>query len=301
MGFPTWTLVGMGLTVAGALVALLLAYLAQSPRLLKRLGLAGYRLDLRARTFTGYALALLLLSLGFFLAGVPLGDAAAVAVVEANSTSETAAPAGTDVAGTVVPQGETMTEVAATASITPTIGAADAVAATPGADSGGGGATGAFGSAPPDAAAESAADAGADAAPAGAGAAVAETPLAPAEAPAENAPGAAATAPTEPPTATPSPTVTPSPTTTATPTPTPTPTAVVGETAVINVGSSTLWLKRTPGGQDLSVVRGGDLVLLLPGHANMGGSIWQEVATLDGTIGWVEEAYLDVTPPEAQP
>ena len=63
----------MGVTAVGTLLMLVLAYISQSPRLLKRLGLAGLRLDLRARSFTGYALALFLLAFGFFLAGVPLG------------------------------------------------------------------------------------------------------------------------------------------------------------------------------------------------------------------------------------
>ena len=80
---------------------LILAYVAQSPRLLKRLGLSGYRLDLRARTLTGYALALLLLSSGFFLAGVPLGTLsggiaaeATQPVSETNGSDATSAVAG---------------------------------------------------------------------------------------------------------------------------------------------------------------------------------------------------------------
>ncbi len=79
MGFPTWTLWGMGLSALGALLAIALAFLAQSPRMLSRFGLSGSRLDLRARTLTGYGLALLLLAMGFFAAGVPLGGQAATA------------------------------------------------------------------------------------------------------------------------------------------------------------------------------------------------------------------------------
>jgi hypothetical protein len=74
MGFPTWTLIGMGVTAVFALLMTILAYLAQSPRAIVRLGLAGQRLDLRVKLFTGYALASLILMLGFFLAGVPLDN-----------------------------------------------------------------------------------------------------------------------------------------------------------------------------------------------------------------------------------
>ena len=93
--------------------------------------------------------------------------------------------------------------------------------------------------------------------------------------------------PTEPPTSTP----TPSPT--VTPTPTLTPTPIEGETAVINTGSSTIWVHRSPGGQNLALARGGDTVILQSGHANQGGIPWQEVMTLDGTVGWVQEQFLD--------
>ena len=103
MGFPVWTLWGMGITAVGTTLMLILAYVAQSPRLLKRLGLSGYRLDLRARTFTGYALALLLLSSGFFLAGVPLGtltDDIAEKVTQTDSETNGSDGSG-DIAGPV--------------------------------------------------------------------------------------------------------------------------------------------------------------------------------------------------------
>lgn len=83
MGFPTWTLWGMGLSALGALVAIALALLAQSPRMLTRLNLTGQRLDLRAKAFTGYGLALLLLAMGFFAAGVPLSAEDRAALAEA--------------------------------------------------------------------------------------------------------------------------------------------------------------------------------------------------------------------------
>ncbi|MCZ7669934.1 MAG: hypothetical protein M5U34_23535 [Chloroflexi bacterium] len=42
-----------------------MALIAQSPKFLARTGLQGARLDLRARMFTGYGFACLLLGLGF--------------------------------------------------------------------------------------------------------------------------------------------------------------------------------------------------------------------------------------------
>lgn len=80
----------MGLSALGALIAIALAFLAQSPRLLARFNMAGQRLDMRARTLTGYGLALLLLAMGFFAAGVPLSTPAAV-VAEASSADFTIA------------------------------------------------------------------------------------------------------------------------------------------------------------------------------------------------------------------
>ena len=90
MGFPTWTLWGMGLSVLGALITLGLSLLAQSPQALKRIGLGSSTLDQRARAFTTYAFALMILALGFFLAGVPIGAENQTAV-----QSEPSAPAPT--------------------------------------------------------------------------------------------------------------------------------------------------------------------------------------------------------------
>ena len=72
-----------------------------------------------------------------------------------------------------------------------------------------------------------------------------------------------------------------------------TPTPIFEETAVINTGSSTLWVKRTPGGRDMAILNGGDVIVLLAGHANVGGILWREISTVDGTIGWVSQTYLD--------
>jgi hypothetical protein len=61
---------------------------------------------------------------------------------------------------------------------------------------------------------------------------------------------------------------------------------------MINTGSSTVWLKRTPGGQDFILVRGGDRVILLPGHANYGGNMWRQVSTVNGNVGWLLESFI---------
>ena len=94
MGFPVWTLWGMSITAVGTTVMLILAYVAQSPRLINRLGLSSFRLDLRARTFTGFALALLLLSSGFFLAGVPLGPRSSETVADTTGPVTDASESG---------------------------------------------------------------------------------------------------------------------------------------------------------------------------------------------------------------
>jgi hypothetical protein len=73
-----------------------------------------------------------------------------------------------------------------------------------------------------------------------------------------------------------------------------TPTPIFEETAVINTGTSTLYVKRTPGGRDIALLKGGDVVVLLPGHANVGGALWREVSTVDGIYGWVMESFLDM-------
>ncbi|NJN54201.1 MAG: hypothetical protein HC804_05240 [Anaerolineae bacterium] len=88
------------------------------------------------------------------------------------------------------------------------------------------------------------------------------------------------------------PTPTNSPTATATPTPTITPTPIDGETAVLDLGGSVIWLRRSPGGQNLVVLQDQELVILHTGRANRAGIFWREVATGNGTIGWVEEQFL---------
>jgi len=242
---------------------LILAYVAQSPRLLKRLGLSGYRLDLRARTFTGYALALLLLSGGFFLAGVPIGVLTGNVVMvatepaaEVNDTDTSDAIAGP--VSTAVPDGSAVATVVDD-------GTPD---------------SGAFAGPPPAVMTQTA-----------------EALLDASEQIENDAPEAATEVVVLPsatftPTKTATPLPTPSLTPTNSPTPTNTPTPIFEETAMINTGSSTVWIKRTPGGQDFVLIRGGDTVILFPGHANFGGSLWREVSTVDGNVGWVLESYL---------
>lgn len=263
MGFPLWTLWGMGITAVGTTLMLILAYIAQSPRLLNRLGLSGYRLDLRARTFTGYALALLLLSAGFFLAGVPLGSLSdSVAAEATQSVSETA---GSDATSVVAgPVSTAALEETSTVEI-PDDG-------TPN--------SGAFGGPPPSAMTATAESSGESE----------EQDQSLIEETATEVVVLPSSTFTPTSTVTPSPTASPTPT--QTPTPTHTPTPIFEDSAMINTGSSTVWVKRTPGGQDYVLLRGGDTVILFPGHANIGGAMWREVSTVDGTVGWVLESYL---------
>ncbi|MFQ5436132.1 MAG: hypothetical protein ACE5FD_14765, partial [Anaerolineae bacterium] len=73
-----------------------------------------------------------------------------------------------------------------------------------------------------------------------------------------------------------------------------TPTPIEGETAVISTQGSTLWVRRSPGGQELALVHDGDIVLLRSSYANRGGILWREISTVNGDIGWVQEQYLDL-------
>lgn len=265
----------MGITAAGTLVMLLMAYIAQSPRLINRLGLTGLRLDLRSRTLTGYALALLLLAFGFFLAGVPLGprspEQETAAVQTTPDESDVQVTSDTEgVVTTAEPEGQEGESVADDGTSRP--------------------ASGAFAGLPP-----SAQTATAESLPA-------ESELE------QEAPEASQTTDPSEPTPTPSPTGTetplPSPTSSPTPTTTPTatltPTPIFEDTAIINTGGSTVWIKRTPGGRDHYLVRGGDIVILYPGHANVGGVLWQEVITTDGVVGWILESYLNTGEDEAE-
>ncbi len=269
----------MGVTAVATFILLLIAYIAQSPRLIKRLGLSGARLDLRARTFTGFALAMLLLAFGFFLAGVPLDGRIVSEQPLAAVTSEPTATSDTmGAVNPITPTGISQEIPQGTNNSTPTIqiSGSGAMAGLPTAAND-------LSETNTTTDAEAGIEATEEFAPnveAGAG-----TPL-----PTATATGSPTPTPTPAPTSTPPPT----PTTTASPTPTLTPTAIMEETAVVNVGSSTVWLRRTPGStQNLLTLTGGDIVILRPGHANVGGIIWREIITVDNASGWIEEQYLD--------
>jgi hypothetical protein len=267
MGFPAWTLWGMAISALGALLALILALLAQSPNMLKRIGLSGVRLDLRVRAFTGYALALLLLAIGFFLAGVPLGprpDLSSVtvptpAIAEGQPSDSMGSDADIEDSEISVPVPEVSPPT------TPE--------------------TGSFGG-PPTVITTSPVN-------------ITDTTLeseAPDTESLEQAATAVSVQPT--PTASPSPTAsatsTETPTSTATQTPTSTPTAIVGKTAVISIGGGNTWLLRSPGGQNLELIGNGDTVILLPGHGNEAGILWQEISTVRGVTGWIQEELLEM-------
>jgi len=251
----------MGLSALAALLALILAFMAQSPQFLARARLTGRRLDLRSRQFTGYALAALILMAGFFAAGAPIGPPPSVTPTPQPFAALTAVPSPAD-------------------SLSPTPLTEDLLIASPTRQTGGAQTpqSGAFAGLPP-----TATTAG-DALVSDVAAIV------------ETAPATATRAPSPTATLTPQPTIpptsTPTPSPTITPTPTLTPTPIDGQTAVIDTGASTLWLYRMPGSQQLILARGGDTVILQPGRAHQGGFLWREVQTLDGMIGWVREEFL---------
>lgn len=260
----------MGVTGLGALITITLAYVAQLPHFLTRIGLSGARLDLRVRELTGLALAMVLLAFGFFLAGVPLGpiaeDSTAVSPLSVTATPE-AVSNDVMIEDRVGEDEEVLLETDVSASEGPAaVGSPE---------------SGAFAGPPATNTPIEPIDTS------GIGATddllldgtitVTPTPLPTSTLPSTEIPRATSTA-----TATP----------TTTPTPTLTPTPIVGETAVINTGGSTLWVRRTPGGQTLSLVRNGELVLLSSGHANQGGILWQEIRTVDGVLGWVQEEFI---------
>lgn len=263
----------MGLSALVALLTLLLALIGQSPRLMNKLGLGVYRLDLRVRAFTGYAFAALLLLLGFFVAGVPLGSPPAEPVAAEFEGTATAPPGTPDISATV-------THSALTTTITVTATQVTATRLTP--------ASGAFG-------------VRASATPLTATALVPDIPtFTP-----EGTEAATATAtptrvttstptptrtPTATPTSSPTPTVTPSPT--PTPTPTLTPTPITGETTTVDSNGTDVWIYRAPGAQRLLAVEDGATLILLPGHANQRGLLWQEVMTVDGIAGWIDAGNL---------
>ena len=262
----------MGITGLGALIAIGLAYLAQSPRLLARMGLNSRRWEMQTRAFTGYAFALLLLTFGFFLAGVPLELPATTAGGSVTARPTASATADPDVTTDVVAAVDSADLVTATTSLP-----ANANSLTP--------ESGAFAGPPPGGATgEAPAEPAPDEATAAEAAEVTDSPT-PAPSPTETA--------TPSPTPSPTPTMTPSPT--VTPTPTLTPTPIEGETAVVNTTGGTLWVRRLPGlqAQTLVLLQNGDVVILQPGHANQSGILWREVSTVAGVVGWVQAEFLE--------
>ena len=247
----------MGVSALAALLAVALAFIALSPRMLTRLNMANRRLDMRARTFTGYGLALLLLAMGFFVAGVPLGE-------EATPLAQ-ATPAATDDGA-----------IAAATPITATLTSGSQSGAMVGLPT------------------SSAEDTGLPTVDLSAVAPITgtvELTLPPGAATGE--PGATE-ATTTPEVIAETPTVQPTATPTDTPAPTPTPTPILVPTARVGDDTSTLPVRRQPGLDEpvLAVLVRGDVVLPLSGHAFHTGEVWREISTVVGIIGWVPERFL---------
>ncbi len=277
MAFPSWTLIGMGASMIGALIMTLLTYLAMSPQALARLRLANSQLPLRAREFVGYTVACLLLVIGFFLAGVPIGDS----------------PEGTAVTIiiTATPQPITPTSEAEPTDDETSLDSLlqfsdeESTPSFNNEDSGSFGSSVGISTQTPEAESEQATleatiESG-------------EDEEAEADAPATELP-TSTPVPTEtavvPPTVTP--TTLPTETPTSTPIPTQTPVPPLGETAVIQTGGNTLWVRQTPGGRTLTLLNDGTTVILSDGVANWNGEAWQEIRTLDGTLGWVQREFI---------
>lgn len=271
----------MGITAVLALLMTLLAYLAQSPRALLRLGLGGQRLDLRVKLFTGYALASLILMLGFFLAGVPLGDGSSTTAVATPVTETADNVTNSDESGAM---GELPPTAAATNNSNNINSSTESTAQTP--------ASGAFGGPPSGSSNEIATEtasptatpelAGPSPTPGEEDADDGETAVPPAT------PADAATV-----TSSPTPTVTATPLPTVTPSPTITPTPIEGITGTISTNGSTLWVRRSPGGQQLVIVQDDEIVLLENGRANQSGILWREIRTVSGIVGWVQAEFLE--------
>ena len=263
----------MGLSLLGALAALAFALLGQSPGLMNRLGVGGARLDLRVRTFTTYAFALILLSIGFFLAGVPMDSGG-----ETKGGSDDAIGAsavGDVIPGSEAPSLDSLSRDESENSNQQETDEAEAEAANTTPE------TGSFSGPPPTPVDQ----------PSGSDGEQSPDTLSPVETAVE------ASIPEPESTRTPRPTstatATPSPSPTPTPSPTITPTPITGETAVVSSGGSTIWIVRSPGGQNVTLVRDGDTVLILPGHANQAGQLWREVRTVSGILGWIQEIFLE--------
>jgi hypothetical protein len=290
-GFPTWTLIGMGASAVLAVVFTALAYIAQSPDILKRYRILGSALSQGGRRLTGLGLSATLVGLGFFMAGVPLAELGLV-----DSTASAVAEAETQTAA----EGDE-------ASMASSIDSSDSAAEgepLPTAGTSSAGSTDSQPAQPADADSDAAANSsGSFSQPAQS---ITETESATEESSVSNeadAPSPTGTlSPTSTPrptgtataTRTPAPTATPSPTPTNTPTPTMTPTPISSETILVSFDGTITWVYRVPGNQRLELVNNGDQLLLGPGRAVVGGTTWQEVSLLDGRPGWIQLSLLDL-------
>ena len=264
----------MGISIVAALAALAYSLYIQSPSRQVAFQVEPYRLASRIRAATTMAFALLLLTFGFYVAGVPLDEAAdgAADSAESQPLSDQAVEAIVNATLTAMPpSGDSSGLAVASFTQTP--------------------ASGAFG-APLDEDATAEAVAAADVDVEEVIESVVDSAESEAEPTATPTPEPSATA-TNTPTPTATPTQTPTPLPTATPTPTLTPTPISDDTARVSTGGSTLWVKRSPGGQNLVILRDGDIVILQPGNANQSGLLWKEIRTVDGVNGWVQAQFLD--------
>ncbi len=260
MAFPAWTLWGMGMSLAAALLVTGLSLYWQSSRYKRRSYIEPYRLEARLRAFTTYTLATLLLFVGFFLAGVPLNNPVGEGAVAELSQTEPVVTSEGDSAEFSSPPPNTPV-------------------------------TGAFSGPPPTrtpmpiSVATTAPETSGSVTEISAETVTPPAPVTPSPLP----------IPSSTPTATPQPTATITPTPTATPSPTPTftPTPIVEPTAKVNTGGGTLRVRRTPGGDNITLINHNDIIILAPGHANQAGVQWQEIMTVDGIIGWVQRDFLD--------
>lgn len=259
MGFPTWTLWGVGICVVLALLLLVYSVLLQSPSRRLQQNADPVRFDNQVRLLTTSAVALLILGGGFFLAGVPLG----------NQPSDSLAQEPT-----AFPNNSSQSGGAAINALTTPI-------PTPDPSTGGAfGESANVGSGNIDSAQSAFTDS--------------DTALGGAATPALIQPqigeGTATLVLTDVPTVTPTPTITP------TPRPSYTPTPIDVKTARVETGGSTLWVRTIPNapqGQNNTLVYWNDILIIRSGQALAGGRFWQEVETVDGIQGWVPKEFLD--------
>lgn len=313
-GFPVWTLWGMGLSGLLALLVILAAYFAQSPAFLHRFRLLETGFSRASRRLTGSGVALLLLMLGFFLAGVPVEDPsnAGGATVATQIVVVTATPDPVEI--TIFDTPETELEPLPTSTPGPEQPRTGAFALPDSGDEDEENEIEADVDSTEELAEPSEADGSSDLEPTSPAIPTA-TALAEAEegeldengdsdnADPEDGEDSATETPTTTPrasgtpsptaTATTRPTNTPTPTTTPTPTLTPTPLAD-DDRVTVNIPGSLIWIYRVPGNQRLEIVYNGDELLVENGRAILGGTEWREVRTLTGIRGWIDISAIQI-------